>query len=223
VRTSTTTTQPENPTSQDQEVGLRIRSAREKRELTQGAVSTRTRMADPDGKGISRTSLVGYESGSSRPGLREIRLLCEVLQVTPNWIVFGSELPFQSSLPSLEWVRTGRSLRDSIRVGVAIGSLKGHERDALFSLALSLAGRQLGDLRLSGLLSYLGLIGDEIDAIVRKRLPDDSAPDSVEELVEILSQGVTSNFGNHLILDEDGDVTGGEWVYPDPKVEKPDK
>lgn len=199
-----------------------MRAARESRELTQGALSTRTRMADPVGKGISRTALIGYENASSRPGLREIRLLCEVLQVTPNWLIFGSDTPFQASLPSLEWVRTGRSLRDSIRIGVAIGSLKGHERDALFSLALSLAGRQLGDVRLSGLLAYIGLMGDEIGEVVKRGLPEGADPESVEELVNILSKGMSSNVGNHLIFNDDGDVTGGKWTYPEPNVGKQD-
>lgn len=193
--------------------------------MTQGAVSTRTRMADPAEKGISRTALVGYENGSSRPGLREIRLLCEVLQVTPSWIVYGSDSPFQTTVPSLAMVRTAYPLRDAIKLGFAIAALKGHERDALSSLVLSIAGRQLGDIRLSGLLTFVGLVGDEIDPIVKKWLPEGADPKSVEEVMDLLSEGFRSNLGTNLRLDEDGDLnaTKGEWVYPDQKVEKQDK
>lgn len=206
----------------DQNVGRRIRSAREALELTQGAVCTRTRVADPAGKGISRTALVGYESGSSRPGLREIKLLCEILAISPSWLIYGSDTPFQTALPSLAMVRTaGGEFRDAIRLGFAIAALKGHERDALSSLALSLAGRQLGDFRLSGLLSYVGLLGDEIEELVRKSLPEGVLPQSPEELMDILSQGMGSNWGNKLVFNDDGelDEKKSEWTYIDPKSE----
>lgn len=206
-------------------MGQRLRSAREARELTQGAVSTRTRMADPLEKGVSRTALVGYENGSSRPGLREIRLLCEVLQVTPNWVIYGSDTPFETSLPSLALVRTASPLRDAVRLGFAIAALKGHERDSLSSLVLSLAGRQLGDLRLSGLLTFVGLVGDDIDKAIRQWLPEGANPKSLEELMDILSEGFRSNWGTKLTLDEDSDrdEARGEWTYLDPKVGKPNK
>lgn len=44
--------------------------------------------------GISRAVLFGYEAGRTRPGARELRLLCEALKVTPNRLLFGSEEPF---------------------------------------------------------------------------------------------------------------------------------
>lgn len=209
--------QTKEQTSQDQEVGQRIRAAREARHLTQSAVSTRSRLEDAEGKGISRTALVGYENGSSRPGLREVRLLCTVLQVSANWLVFGTETAYQATYSGLEAVRTANELRDALRAGIAISVLKGHEKDALLSLALSLAGRQLGDLRLSGLLAYVGLISDELEAVLWKHLPEGSNPTTLEELIEILSEGLASNYGNRLHLDEDGGATTGQWTYPDPK------
>lgn len=208
--------------SLDGEVAARIRSAREDRDLTQGAVSTRTRLVDPAGKGISRTALVGYEAGNTRPGLREIRLLCEVLQVTPSWLVYGSDTPFQSTLPSLALVKS-TSLRDALRAGIAIAALKGHERDALLSLALSLAGRQLGDVRLSGLLTWVALIAEDFGELLRKFAPEGAEPESLEDLMEMISRGSGSSYGTKLKLDEEGEVTHGEWVYPDPKVGKTDK
>jgi transcriptional regulator with XRE-family HTH domain len=215
--------QTREPATQDQEVGQRIRAAREALHLTQSAVSTRSRMADAEGKGISRTALVGYENGSSRPGLREVRLLCIVLKVSANWLVFGTEEAYQATHAGLEAVRTANKLRDALRAGIAISALKGHERDALLSLALSLAGRQLGDLRLSGLLAFVGLISDELEAILWKYLPQGSNPTTLEELIDVLSEGMVSNYGTRIHLDEDGDPATGEWTYQDPKVEKPNK
>lgn len=200
---------------------MRIRQAREALELTQGAVCTRTRMADPLGKGISRTSLVGYESGTSRPGLREIKLLCEVLSISPNRLIYGTDDPIAPSLPSLAMVETQEPLRDAIRIGFAIAALKGHEREALASLALSLAGRQLGDLRLSGLLTYVGLLGEEIDKLLRQSFPDGDVPNSLEELMDKTSAGLRSNWGTRLVMDPDTDrdEARGKWTYPDPKSE----
>ncbi len=215
--------QAQGPSTQDQEAGQRIRAAREALNLTQSAVSTRSRMADEEGKGISRTALVGYENGSSRPGLREVRLLCLVLKVSANWLVFGTEEAYQATHAGLEAVKTVNKLRDALRAGIAISALKGHERDALLSLALSLAGRQLGDLRLSGLLTFVGLISDELEAVMRKYLPEGSNPATLDELMDILSEGLESNHGTRLHLDEGGGPATGEWTYPDPKVEKQNK
>src|SRR5689334_17943064 len=44
--------------------------------------------------GISRTVLIGYESGRTRPGAREIRLICDALNTTPNRLLYGMEEPF---------------------------------------------------------------------------------------------------------------------------------
>lgn len=224
MSTKPNTDTDEAQVQQEQEVGSRIRSAREAINLTQNAVSTRTRLSDPDGKGISRTALVGYENGSSRPGLREIRLLCEVLKVSANWLIFGTETAYQATLPSLDLTKTGRPFRDAIRAGIAISALKGHERDALLTLALSLAGRQLGDARLSGLLACVAEISDEMEALLRKHIPVEGEPSTLDELIDLMSQGHASNVGNRLHFDEYGEILGS-WMYPDPNnnVEKNDK
>ena len=214
---STSESKPETP-SPDGEVGARIRKAREGLQLTQAHLATRTRMADPDDKGISRTALVGYEAGSSRPGLREIRLLCEVLKISPNWLIFGSESPVQTSLPSLDLVR-GSSLQSAVRTGFAIAALKGHEREALMSLALSLAGRQLGDLRLSALLSFAGPLAVNLDEALARYFDrhGGSVPGTLEELMDSVSEGAGATWGTKLTLDPDADSVSGDWLYPDPK------
>ncbi|MFZ7318331.1 helix-turn-helix domain-containing protein [Comamonas jiangduensis] len=215
MSTEPTTNQSASHATLEEEVAQRLRSAREDRGLTQSAVSTRTRLVDPNGKGVSRTALIGYENGSSRPGFRETRLLCTVLQISPNWLFFGTDTVFQATLPSLEALRTADSLANALRAGIVISALKPHERDSLLSLALSLAGRQLGDMRLSGLLAFIGLLGSDFDAILKKYLPDGSNPKTLEELIEITSRGGASNFGNRLLFDEEGNAHG-EWMYPDP-------
>lgn len=214
----------------DQAVGRRIREAREARGFTQQAVSTRSKWVDGEEKGISRTTLLAYEAGTSRPGTREIRILSETLFVTPNYLIFGKEHPFEASHAAMEALGTGRTddISQVAQLALVLTALKGHERDALLSLALSLAGRQLGDARLGGLRSMAGLSFTK--ALTAEFI--DSSPESfkdgrlivpLEELAERISEGVTSNLGNKLWSDEDADdeFNKGEWLYPDPKKTPP--
>lgn len=47
---------------------------------------------DPEGQGVSRAALFRYESGKILPGARELRILCEALAVSPNWLLLGTDL-----------------------------------------------------------------------------------------------------------------------------------
>lgn len=222
--------QQAGPADADAELALRLKEAREARQLTQQAVATRSKWADIEGKGISRTALVGYEAGTSRPGARELRILCRTLVVSPNKLLFGTETPIATAHPALETIGSDHKngLRQAVDLAFVLAALKGHERDALASLALSMAGRQLGDLR----LSYLRMLAAyAIPAIVEALKPDlpdgvDPSSMSLEDAVDALTRGAGSNLGTNLKLDGD-QVVGGEWLYQDPKhqtgnVEKDD-
>lgn len=216
------------PDTSDQAVGRRIREAREGRGFTQQALSTRSKWVDPEGKGVSRTTLVAYESGTSRPGTREIRILCESLFVTPNNLIFGRENPFEASHPAREALKVGRGdIGEVAQLAFALTALKGHERDALLTMALSLAGRQLGDARLSGLRSLATLGFSELLTEEWARQSPESFTDGklivpLEQLAEQLSMGAFSNIGNKLRFNEETDEIEGEWLYPDPKAGAPD-
>jgi transcriptional regulator with XRE-family HTH domain len=199
-------------------IGDRIRSARDARGLSQTALAARTKKVDPAGKGVARTVLVGYESGNFRPGAREIRLICQALSVTPNWLILGDEMA--SNQASLEEVRS-RDWRSAVQLAMAISILKTHERSALQSLVLSLAGRQLGDMKLSAMLMTGLMVANESGKELARYLGDVGGL-SLEELVLKCSDGLSTNGGNKLLLDEEeGDVIGGEWLYQDPdKVAK---
>lgn len=224
----TTTPKPETKTSETEApqkpvdapedgIGDRIRAARERRGLSQTATAARTKMVDPAGKGVARTVLVGYEAGNFRPGAREIRLICEALSVSPNWLILGAE--GTTAQASMEMVRS-RDWTAAVRLAAAIAILKPHERAALQSLVLSLAGRQLGDMKLSALLTTGSMIANETEPHLVKWFGEDAGDVSLEVLVQRAAEGFHTNIGNRLQLDkEEGDIIGGEWLYPDPNPE----
>ena len=199
-------------------IGDRIRSARDARGLSQTALAARTKVVDPAGKGVARTVLVGYESGNFRPGAREIRLICQALSVTPNWLILGNEVA--SGQASMEMVRR-RDWNAAVRLAMAISVLKSHERGAFQSLVLSMAGRQLGDMKLSALLAMGSMIAQATEPELKNYLGAE-VDGSLEELMVRCAEGFSTNAGNKLLLDEEeGDVIGGEWLYQDPdKVAK---
>lgn len=197
-------------------IGGRIRAAREVRGWSQAAVATRAKVMDPKGQGISRTGLVGYEAGHSKPGAREIRILSQLLGVSPTWLIFGEDASHETALPSMETVRKN-DLVSALRLGLAISVLKPHERSAFQSLVLSMAGRELGDLRLSALLTLAHYLAEPALRTLAESGTTDVG-DTLTFLVERFGDGLSSNFGNKLKFSEDGDpLPESEWLYPDPK------
>src|SRR3546814_4572571 len=69
----------------DDGIGLRIKSAREARKLSQIDMHNRT--------GLSRTVLINYEAGRHKPSAREIKLICDALEISPNYLIYGTEEP----------------------------------------------------------------------------------------------------------------------------------
>lgn len=215
------------PLPAGKDVAERLRIAREQRGLTQAGVAGRAKMADPSGKGISRTAIIAYEQGTSSPGLRELKLLCDVLRVTPNWLVYGSDAAAAvRSLASMELLGPGfgrDALMVSIRTSLALLAVKAHEREALQGLALSLAGRQLGDLKLSSLLFAASFWRDAFLQAFGEVLPDNFESMSGEEFAAHLVQwqGAVTTVGNRFRLDEEGGVLNpNEALYPDPETPK---
>jgi transcriptional regulator with XRE-family HTH domain len=73
------------PSSIEDGIGIRLKAARETKSMSQIDLHNRT--------GLSRTVLINYEAGRHKPGTREIRLLCDALEVSPNHLIYGTEEP----------------------------------------------------------------------------------------------------------------------------------
>jgi transcriptional regulator with XRE-family HTH domain len=83
------------PDEPELDLGVRLQEMRRKAFLTQGELADQTKRADLDGNGISSAVISLYERGVNRPGPREIRLLCEALHTSPNYLIYGDEDPFE--------------------------------------------------------------------------------------------------------------------------------
>ncbi|WP_206955330.1 helix-turn-helix domain-containing protein [Trinickia acidisoli] len=207
-------------------VGKRIQQKRTEYGWSQSVLATRTKLADVNGEGISRTVISGYETGEYKPGAREIRVLCETLKVSPNWLLYDREAPFEALQPSMEMTTLRPNEHEAgvpMRMAFAISMLEPHERDALYSLVLSMAGRKLGDRKLSSLLYSASLISDA----VLKKLKEDyadifegrSLSDALEKVALEMSEAMLTNWGNRLNLEEDDGeqglvLKGGKELYP---------
>lgn len=95
------------PSSPDEAgIGNRIAYCRGQLDnLSVEALARYTKKFDP--VGVSKASLVRYESGDSVPGARELRILCKALWVPANWLLFGT-------LDSDTQRQTGRVLLEAL-------------------------------------------------------------------------------------------------------------
>lgn len=201
-------------------IGGRIRSVREARGWSQKELAGQTKELDPHRKGVSRTVLVGYEAGHFKPASREIRILCETLNVTPNWLIYGdNDFAGGTQQVAMEAARKN-GLFAAMRLALAIAVLKPHERNAFQSLVLSMAGRELGDRKLS-ILFYLaaGLAAPGFEMLQKELDDPDLMSRDIPAVIKALlekNDGANMEWGSKLKFGPDGEVTG-EWLYPEPK------
>lgn len=71
-------------------IGNRLKYARKQLDVSIEALSRYSVNFDTDEKkGVSPTSLLRYEAGEFLPGARELRILCDALDVPPRWLLLG--------------------------------------------------------------------------------------------------------------------------------------
>lgn len=181
------------------EIGRRISEARNGLGFSQQAVHARSKMADTDGIGISRAALSLYETGTNKPGAREITLLCEVLHVSPNWLLYGSESPAKTLQPTTIFL-AGDDLAISTRLAFAMLALNPTDRDSLANLVFSMLSGKLGDLKLSSLMLMANMMRDSILKEMLQDVGEDAAnlplPQLIDKFIENMSGAIGTNYGN---------------------------
>lgn len=103
-------------------MGRRIQTARNHYKLSVEALSRLTKTLDThEGKGISPPSIARYESGANQPGGRELRLLCEALAVTADWLIYGQIAAAGKSAAEQQLIDALRRLiaeqKDDVNIG----------------------------------------------------------------------------------------------------------
>lgn len=95
-------------------IGERIRKRRA--EISDGLgiedLSRLCKSYDPEGQGVSRATIFRYEAGQGLPGARELRILCDALDMSANELLMGAESKAMHSKTSAlamlleDWVTT---------------------------------------------------------------------------------------------------------------------
>jgi transcriptional regulator with XRE-family HTH domain len=128
--------------SQIDNLAIELRRAREAATLSHSDLNRLT--------GISRSVLYGYEVGRTKPGAKELTLLCEALRVSPNRLLMGTEEPFKP----ITGLRTLAKLRKSpimflvamMIVPTAMAVIDDDQAEALFTLIASMIESRDKDL-----------------------------------------------------------------------------
>jgi len=79
----------------ESKIGERISHCRRSLGLSVEALARLTKKYDAGG--VSRTSILRYESGPQSPGARELRILSEALHAPVHWLLFGTKDPGMQS------------------------------------------------------------------------------------------------------------------------------
>lgn len=179
------------------EVGARLVEAREGLGLSQQAVAVRSKMADPGGEGISRSTLSLYETGINKPGARELVILCETLKITPNWLLYGADSPAKTLQASLDFLR-GSELDVAPRVAFALLALDPEERDSFASLILAALNRKLGDVRLASLLMMATMLRKPLLKEILETVGEEGKDLPVRELVPIFVRKAAEEYRTNV-------------------------
>lgn len=206
------------------EIGHRIADARNGLGWSQIALHTRTKLADPEGVGISRAVLSLYETGKNKPGAREIRLLCDALKVSPNWLLYGSESPARAIQPSADFLR-GTDVDISARLAFALLALGKTERDSLALLVFSILTKKMGDIRLSSLMTMANMLSSslmrEVISFVGQDAKELPLDEIIDRCIQEMGDSIYTNYGNlrPAIPDDQLDTFDPEYA-PQPRTLK---
>jgi transcriptional regulator with XRE-family HTH domain len=139
--------------------GTRLKKSRLLREMSATALHERT--------GIAKSSLTRYEKGDRTPGCKELRLLCEALDVSPSYLLWGDE--------SKEFGKLTISVYDmefesddqlSAFVAVLFSMVSRPDRTAILQLLYSNAVANVGEDKLKFFVEALPIIVSSTEDLI---------------------------------------------------------
>ena len=157
--------------------GKRLAELRAGKNLNHDALSELTKLADAQKRGIARTTLRGYELGVYKPGIRELRVLCQALGVSPNKLIFGEDTneftaPPLGAVTARDPAFAGHVFRREIIhqwIGflVDVFNLDDHGRESVFRVAGDLTEAKLGSVEYRRLM---GVTREIVDTVIDAQL-----------------------------------------------------
>lgn len=155
--TETRSTTPNQQLGPEDHIKDRLRECRDAKEMTQTDLHKRT--------GLSRTVLAGYESGRHKPGARELRLICDALEVSPSYLIYGTEEPFakKTGLAALFGMKSNAAVSASMMLIIpgALALLQETEREAIGTLIAALI-RSRDAKALAAFDEMLSVLGEQM-------------------------------------------------------------
>lgn len=172
-------------------IAIELRRAREAKGFTHTDLHRKT--------GISRSVLFGYETGRTKPGAKEIRLLSEALQVNPNRLLFGNDEPFKprTGLRSLAKLRNSHMgvIAATIIVPVVFATLDDDQLESLLVLLASLVEARDKDAanKITAFAEVMGdIVGDGSPAAMSTLAEKSSDPEFMESLTKRMEEKLAS-------------------------------
>lgn len=147
-----------NNNSPESGFGERLSTLREKRRLKHDSLSELTKAIDPEKKGIARTTLRGYEHQVYKPGIRELRILSQALDVSIDELVYGDtprasgKVSFEPGRPSDVLGMPPHRITDWVTFVAAMLNLDEADQKAVFALAHRLAEARMGAVEYAKLM-----------------------------------------------------------------------
>lgn len=134
-------------------IAERLRKARDELGLTQ------TQLAKT--AGISRSAVVHYETAGTVPGGLELIKLCNVLNVTPNYLLSGSETFLESNKPEHVLATDNQQLLIA-RMSICFMALGRPVREKMSELLISMVQQKLSSEEFEVLVTAMDELGDAL-------------------------------------------------------------
>lgn len=135
------------------EFPIRLVSAMKRSELADAEISRLT--------GIARNVLSGYKKGATFPGVAELSALCEVLQVSANQLIHGTEQPFKTD-PLRDQLGIPEKNSAVAAVSLFFTMLQPREQDAVLMIVHSILEARHGKGELDKAKEAIALASQEI-------------------------------------------------------------
>lgn len=149
--------------------------------LSQAKFAELTKLRDfPERKGIPRSVLIGYESGKYKPGARELRILCDSLDMDIATLLYGSGKELEDDIERATAKLFSGSLDRfgaSLRIGLGLARLKPHEQEAFGTLVL---GMVLRTFKTPDEAAQLWSLADILHIDIRNRVASVTGDDESE-------------------------------------------